>query len=633
MERFFILNGQKFPLEGQPLHHYHPPGEDVLAAQVNTQEKDLSYTPADGDNVFWITKNSPQGLDIIRHDIAHVLAQALKEIWGDKIAIAIGPTIQDGFYYDFLCTTPLSEGDFDSIEKKMHEIVDRKLPITRHEWSREKALSFFRKQNENFKEEIISDLPPDEQLSVYQQGDFFDLCRGPHTPNTQVPGHHFRLLRISGAYWRGDSSKVMLQRIYGTAWTTQEQLDKYLNFIEEAKKRDHRQLGERAQLFFTSATSRGSVFWLPDGWFVWKTIEQYIREQLQDGGYQEIKTPLFFDRQLWEQSGHQEKFSESMYYLQQCDTNESQLSLKPMNCPAHIEVFKKYPKTYKDLPLRFSEFGSCCRHEPSGALFGLMRLRNFTQDDAHIFCTQDQIRSEAEAFCSLLFKVYKHFGFENIHVKIATRPDNALGSPEIWKSAENSLEEALKSMNIAYSINPNEGAFYGPKLEFILEDALKRQWQCGTLQLDYVLPKRLGAFYTDNKDERQTPVLLHRAILGSIERFLAILIEHTKGILPLWLAPHQVALLTITKDADAYASECYSALKQAGIRVYKDTRNKPIGFKVRATIDKRIPYIFSVGKNEATSKTVSVKKLGDPKNSFIPFQEALNLLSKGSNLA
>lgn len=631
MEEFFRLNGQQLALTKQPLQDYAP-DEGVLAAQVNTQEKDLAFVPQSGDTVTWITKNSPQGLDIIRHDTAHILAQALKEIWKDNIAIAIGPTIQDGFYYDFLCKKPLSENDFARIEEKMHEIVDKKLPIVRHEWSREKALLFFDEQKEPFKKEIIRDLPQDETLSVYQQGDFFDLCRGPHAPNTQAAGHHFKLLRISGAYWRGNSDNVMLQRIYGTAWLTQNHLDDHLRFIAEAKERDHRQIGERAQLFFTSTIARGSVFWLPDGWFVWRTIEGYIRSQLQDSGYQEIKTPLFFDSQLWEQSGHQEKFSESMYYLQQHD-EESLSSLKPMNCPAHIEVFKKYPKTYKDLPLRFSEFGSCCRYEPSGALFGLMRLRNFTQDDAHIFCTQEQVCSEAKAFCALLFRIYKHFGFEDIHVKIATRPDNALGSPEIWEKAENALEEALKSMDIKYSINANEGAFYGPKLEFILQDALKRQWQCGTLQLDYILPKRLGAFYIDQNDKKQTPVLLHRAILGSMERFLAILIEHTKGVLPMWLAPHQVALLTITKDANAYADECHNFLKNAGVRVYKDTRNKPIGFKVRAAIGKRIPYILSVGKSESAEKTVSVKKLGDPKGFSMPFQKALNLLSKGSSLA
>jgi len=630
MSDFFTINDNATPLTGEALHNYCPSDGTVLAACVNTNEVDLTYVPAAGDTVEWITKDAESGLEILRHDAAHVLAQALKELWGEKIAIAIGPTIQDGFYYDFLCESPISENDLRRIEKRMRIIVDRNLPITRHVWSRKHALEFFSSIGERFKVDIINSISENENLSVYQQGDFYDLCRGPHAPSTRYTGHHFKLTRIAGAYWRGDSNNVMLQRIYGTAWRSKAELDDYLAIIEEAKTRDHRQMGERAQLFFTNPLAKGSVFWLPNGHFVYRTIEQYIRQKLSHHGYQEIKTPLFFDGELWKKSGHQEKFADSMYYMQQHD-NEPPMSLKPMNCPAHIELFKKHPKTYKDLPLRLAEFGSCCRYEPSGALFGLMRLRNFTQDDAHIFCTPSQIQSEAEKFCALLFEVYAHFGFTDIQVKIATKPENALGDDGAWELAERSLQDALTSMNIPYSINPGEGAFYGPKLEFTLRDALKRHWQCGTLQLDYVLPKRLNATYVDANDQRQTPVLLHRAILGSIERFLAILVEHTKGILPLWLAPHQVALLTITKEANEYAQELHGILQQHNIRVHYDVRNKPVGFKVRAAIDLRVPFIFSVGKNEALSKTVSVKKLGESESSSLPFQEAINLLLKGIN--
>ena len=629
MKDFFTINGEQVSVEGAPLLSYRT-SEEIIAANVNAKEVDLSYIPRKGDSVSWISRQSTQGLEILRHDTAHLLAQALKELFGDNIAIAIGPTVQDGFYYDFLHTIPLSTDDFDRIEKKMHDLVKQKIAITRHIWSRQEALTFFKDKKENFKEEIIRDIDENEALSVYSQGDFHDLCRGPHAPDTSSIGHAFKLLRIAGAYWRGDSKNVMLQRIYGTAWCTKKELDEHLTLIQEAKERDHRYLGERAQLFFMDPVAKGSVFWMPSGWIAYKAIEDYMRRTLAKHGYQEIKTPLFFDKSLWEKSGHQDKFSESMYYLQQHD-DERPSSLKPMNCPGHIELFNKHPKTYKDLPIRLAEFGSCCRHEPSGALLGLMRLRNFTQDDAHIFCTPEQVQEEAENFCKLLKEVYKQFGFKKIHVKLATKPDDALGSQEEWDTAEQSLRQALERTNTDYDIHPKEGAFYGPKLEFVLEDALKRHWQCGTLQLDYVLPKRLKATYTDSSDKKQTPVLLHRAILGSIERFFAILVEHTKGILPLWLAPHQVAILTITKDVSDYAQECIEALQAAQLRVHADLRNKPIGFKIRAAIDKRVPFIFSIGKNEAKRRTVSVKQLGTPESTSLPFQEALNLLSRGSH--
>jgi len=597
----------------------------VVAALVNGKQLDLSYNPKENDSVEWIHVNSCEGEEIIRHDSAHLLAQALKDIWQDDISIAIGPTIENGFYYDLLAKNPISEDDLENIEKRMHEIVSANIPIVRHVWSRDKALDFFRKQNEEFKVQIIQDIPEGESLSVYQQGNFFDLCRGPHAPSTSFVGDGFKLLRIAGAYWRGDSNNVMLQRIYGTAWSSKKRLNEHLKIIEEAKTRDHRLLGERAQLFFTSGVSKGSVFWMPDGWKVWMRMEEYIREKLNQNSYHEIRTPLFFEKSLWEKSGHQEKFSDSMYFLEQHD-HEPPSSLKPMNCPAHIELFKKYPKTYKDLPLRFAEFGCCSRYEPSGALFGIMRLRNFTQDDAHIFCTEDQVQQEAESFCSLLFEVYKHFGFTNIQVCLSTKPTNALGNHALWERAEESLRTALNNMGIPFTVNEGEGAFYGPKLEFILQDALKRKWQCGTLQLDYILPQRLNATYTDESDKKTHPVLMHRAILGSMERFLAILIEDTKGILPMWLAPWQVAILTITQHADSFAQECIELLEQNGIRVHQDLRNKQIGFKVRAAIDKRIPFIISIGKREAESKTVSLKILGEQKNITLSLQETLKLL-------
>ncbi len=621
-----IIDGCQYDITEQPVSDHAP--SEAVACTVNGVEKDLSYTPSSGDNISWILQNSPEGLEILRHDTAHVLAQALKDIYGDKVMIAIGPTIKDGFYYDLLCETPLSVNDLNRIEKKMHNIVKHGVSFERFELDRDSALKLFQDKKEKFKVEIINEIPKTETLSLYKQGNFVDLCRGPHAPSTKYIGRHFKLLRIAGAYWRGDSKNVMLQRIYGTAWNSQEELDTYIHNLEEAKKRDHRTLGPKADLFLLNPIAKGSVFWLPNGWFVFREIQKFLREKLDQQHYQEVNTPLFYDKLLWEQSGHHAKFSDCMYMLEQ-HGDESPCSLKPMNCPAHITLFNSKPRTYKELPLRFSEFGSCARYEPSGALFGIMRLRQFTQDDAHIFCTPEQVQSEARNFCELLFNVYKAFGFTDITIFISTKPENALGPAELWEQAEAQLIDTIKSLGIPFQINEGEGAFYGPKIEFVLKDALQRSWQCGTLQLDYVLPERLGATYVDAHNNSCTPILLHRAILGSIERFLAILIEDRKGILPTWLAPHQVAILTISQEINAYAEKCTAELKAAGIRVLHDDRNKSIGFKVRSAIDKRIPYIISIGKDEADTETVSLKILGkDAKGERLSFLDFKNLLLK-----
>lgn len=596
----------------------------AFVGKFNNELVDLSRSLSCDGVLEILTRDSPEALEIIRHDTAHLLAEAAKELYGKDLQVTIGPAIENGFYYDFARDKPFTPEDLLTLEKKMKEIVDRDEPIVREEWDRDEAISFFKKIGEAYKAEIISDIPAGETISLYRQGNFIDLCRGPHAPSTKKVGKAFKLMKLAGAYWRGDSKNAMLQRIYGTAWATEKDLQDYLTRLEEAEKRDHRKLGRQLELFHLQEEAVGSIFWHPKGWKLYSLLKDYIRGKIEKSGYQEVNTPLMLDRSLWEKSGHWEKFRENMFAVK--DEDDRILAVKPMNCPCHIEIFKQGTKSYRDLPLRLAEFGHCHRNEPSGALHGIMRVRSFVQDDAHIFCTEDQIVSEAESFCKLLSEVYTELGFANFFVKFSDRPETRAGEDSVWDKAESSLKHALDHMKIPYTLNPGEGAFYGPKLEFVLKDALGRDWQCGTLQLDFVLPERLGASYMGEDGQTHRPVMLHRAILGTFERFIGILIEHYAGKFPLWLAPVQVVVASITTEVNDYAQEVQTLLKQEGIRAEIDLRNEKISYKIREHSLQKVPYVFVVGQKEAENRMVAVRALGGDAQEIVSLDEIVTRL-------
>ncbi|WP_417836506.1 threonine--tRNA ligase [Thalassospira tepidiphila] len=581
-----------------------------FAIIVNGEVRDLAREIDTDATIEIVTKGHAEVLPLIRHDCAHVMAEAVQELYPDT-QVTIGPSIENGFYYDFARETPFTPDDLVKIEKQMHKIIERNEPIVREVWDRNEAIKFFLDKGEKYKAEIIRDLPETETITCYRQGDFIDLCRGPHAPSTGKIGKAFKLMKVAGAYWRGNSDNEMLQRIYGTCWESKEDLDAYLHMLEEAEKRDHRRLGREMDLFHMQEEAQGSVFWHDKGLKLYRKVETYIRDRLDAAGYQEVRTPQLVDRVLWEKSGHWEKFRENMFTTTPDeDDPEKVLALKPMNCPCHVQIFRLGSKSYRDLPLRMAEFGCCHRNEPSGGLHGIMRVRQFIQDDAHIFCTEDQIVSETKIFCDLLKSVYKDFGFTDILVKFSDRPEVRAGSDEIWDKAEAALREAAEEAGLALEVNPGEGAFYGPKLEFVLRDAIGRDWQCGTLQADFVLPERLDASYMGEDGEKHRPVMLHRAILGSLERFIGILIENYAGRLPLWLSPVHAVVCTITNDADDYAHEVKAALEAKGLNVELDTRNEKINYKVREHSHAKVPMILALGKREAEEKTASVRRIG-----------------------
>jgi threonyl-tRNA synthetase len=604
--------------------------KEAAAIKANDNLIDLNITLTANAQVEIITKNTADGLDIIRHDAAHLFAQAVKELFPET-QITIGPSIENGFYYDiYRKDNPLNFDDLAKIEKRMHEIVDADIAITREEWNRDDAIPFFKNMGEHFKAEIIESIPKGEVISLYRQGKFIDLCRGPHMPSTKRVGHAFKLMKLAGAYWRGDHRNVMLQRVYGTAWATQSELDAYLHMLEEAEKRDHRRLGQELNLFHMQEEAVGSVFWHPKGWTIYRTLETFVRNRLEKNNYVEVKTPQLLDRSLWEASGHWEKFRENMFTV---DADEEKvLAIKPMNCPCHVQIFKQGIKSYRDLPLRMSEFGSCHRNEPSGGLHGIMRVRAFVQDDAHIFCTPEQIISETKAFCDLLKSVYQDLGFDDFYVKFSDRPEKRAGSDDIWDKAENALIEASKAAGLDFTINSGEGAFYGPKLEFVLKDSIGREWQCGTLQVDFVLPERLDANYIGEDGAKHRPVMLHRAILGSMERFIGVLIEHYAGKFPVWLAPVQVVIAPITSAANSYAEKILQDLKESGIRADIDIRNEKISYKIREHSLQKVPFIYVVGKREAEENTVAIRTLGGEQQTVKAYNDAktelLNLAFK-----
>ena len=574
----------------------------ALAGKVNNQLVDLSYTLTQDAEVSIITGKNPEGLDILRHSSAHLLAHAVKELFPEA-QVTIGPVIDNGFYYDFSYARAFTPEDLQKIEKRMNEIAKQNLPVSREVMSRDEAVKFFKKQGEHYKSEIIESIPAEEELTIYKQGEFSDLCRGPHVPSTNKL-KVFKLMKVAGAYWRGDAKNEMLQRIYGTAWSSKEELDAYLFQLEEAEKRDHRKLGKQLDLFHMQDSSPGMVFWHPKGWSLWLEVENYMRQMFKDYGYQEIKTPTVLDKSLWESSGHWENYHENMFTT---SSENRDYAVKPMNCPGHVQIFNSDLHSYRDLPLRLAEFGSCHRNEPSGALHGLMRVRGFTQDDAHIFCTEDQIKDEVVTFNEMLFKAYSDFGFKDISVLLSTRPDKRVGSDEIWDKAEQSLEDALKETGLDYVVQPREGAFYGPKIEYTLKDSLGRIWQCGTIQLDFNLPTRLGAEYVAEDNSRKQPVMLHRAIVGSMERFIGILIEHYAGSMPLWLAPIQVVFLNIADSQREYVEELVDLFTKKGIRCTSDLRNEKITYKIREHSIQRTPYLVVLGDRERDARQVAVR--------------------------
>lgn len=575
----------------------------ALAGKLNGKLVDLSEPITADSDLVLVTDKDPEGLEIIRHSCAHLLAHAVKELFPGA-QVTIGPVIENGFYYDFSYERPFTPEDLAAIEKRMHEISKRNLKIEREVWDRTKAINFFKDQGERYKAQIIESIPNNEPVSLYSQGDFTDLCRGPHVPSTSKI-KVFKLMKIAGAYWRGDSKNEMLQRIYGTAWITKDAQNDYLYYLEEAEKRDHRKLGKQLDLFHMQEEAPGMVYWHPKGWVIWQQVEQYMRQILTQSGYVEIRTPQVLDRSLWEKSGHWENFRENMFIT---ESESRHFAIKPMNCPGHVQVFNHGLKSYRDLPLRLAEFGSCHRNEASGALHGLMRVRSFTQDDAHIFCTEDQILEEVVRFIDLLNQVYRNFGFVEIQIKLSTRPEQRVGTEEQWDKAEAALAAALDQKELDWELQPGEGAFYGPKIEFILKDSLGRRWQCGTLQLDFSMPARLGAEYIAEDNTRKTPVMLHRAILGSMERFIGILIEHHAGALPIWLAPDQAMVLNISKNQIDYAQSIVSELVRNGIRASADLRNEKISYKIREHSLQKIPYLLIIGDKEVEDGTVTVRE-------------------------
>jgi threonyl-tRNA synthetase len=597
----------------------------AVAVKLDGEAKDLARPIEHDAKLAILTRDAPEAVEIIRHDAAHIMAEAVKELYPET-QVTFGPATETGFYYDFARATPFTPEDLAKIEMRMHEIVDRDETIAREEWERDRAVEFFAELGEKYKAEWIHEIPKDEVITLYRQGNFVDLCAGPHLPSTGKLGHAFKLTKVAGAYWRGDARNAQLQRVYGTAWANEKALKQYLFQIEEAEKRDHRRLGRELDLFHQQEEAVGAVFWHPKGWTLYRTIENYIRDRLQVAGYVEVKTPQLIDRSLWEASGHWEKFQQHMFTVKDEDGGRV-LAIKPMNCPAHIQIFRQGLHSYRELPLRMAEFGSCHRNEPSGALHGIMRVRAFTQDDAHIFCTEDQITGESVAFCDLLRAVYRDFGFQEVSVKFSDRPATRAGSDAVWDKAEAALKHAVEAAGLPYTMNPGEGAFYGPKLEFVLRDALGRDWQCGTLQVDFVMPERLGASYIGEDGQRHTPVMLHRAILGSLERFIAILIEEYAGRFPLWLAPVQGMVATITDEANSYAEEVRAACVAAGLRVSLDTANEKINYKVREHSLAKIPALLVVGKREAENRTVAIRRLGAKDQELLELGDAIARLS------
>jgi len=577
----------------------------AIAGEIDGQMVDTSFMIENDSDLAIITNKDDKALEVIRHSTAHLLAQATQQLY-PKAQVTIGPVIDNGFYYDFAYKDGFSEQDLAKIEKKMNAIVKQNLPIERMEMSRDDAVEFFKSMGEHYKAEIIESIPTDETLSLYKQGDFVDLCRGPHVPSTSKL-KAFKLMKLAGAYWRGDSNNEMLQRVYGTAWENKDDLAAHLHRLEEAEKRDHRKIGKTQNLFHTQEEAPGMVFWHPKGWTLYQIIVQYMSQVFKDNGYQEVHTPEIMDRSMWEKSGHWDKFGDAMFTTH---SENRDYAVKPMNCPGHVQIYKQGLKSYRDLPLRLGEFGSCHRNEPSGTLHGIMRVRNFVQDDAHIFCTIDQIQSEVSEFIDLTFKVYKHFGFENIDIKLSTRPEKRVGSDEVWDQAEASLSEALDAKGIEWELQEGEGAFYGPKVEFVLKDCLEREWQCGTIQADFSMPERLDAQYIAEDGSKQTPVMLHRVIVGSIERFTGILIEHYEGAFPSWLAPIQAVILNISQKQEEYSKNVEINLKKQGLRVISDLRNEKIGFKIREHSMQRYPYILVVGDREQENNQVSVRRRG-----------------------
>ena len=580
---------------------------EAFVSLVNGELWDLDRPIENDSAVSILTKKNKEVLDIIRHDAAHIMAEAVLELYPET-QVTIGPAIENGFYYDFFREKTFSLSDLDLIQKRMHEIVDRDEKIVREIWSRNEALEFFKKNNEKFKIELVHAIPEDELVTFYRQGNFVDLCRGPHAPSTKKLGHAFKLTKLAGSYWRGDSNNPVLQRIYGTAFLNNKDLDNYLLMVDEAEKRDHRKIGKQLNLFHLQEEATGSVFWHEKGWVIYLEIESYMRRKLQRSKYSEVKTPQVIDRSLWEKSGHWDKFKEHMFMAKGDD--DKVLALKPMNCPGHVQIYKQGLKSYRDLPIRMAEFGSCHRNEPSGALHGIMRVRQFTQDDAHIFCMDSQITSECVRFCELLQEIYKDFGFSDLRVKFSDRPEKRAGDDQTWDKAEEALLVAIKAAEIDYTLNPGEGAFYGPKLEFVLTDAIGRDWQCGTLQVDFVLPNRLGANYIDEDGQKKHPVMLHRAILGSLERWIGILIEQYSGRMPLWLAPVQVVVCSIVDLTNDYILSIEKDLDKVGVRNEIDLRNEKIGYKIREHSNNGIPIIVVVGKKEEENSSVAVRYLG-----------------------
>ena len=597
----------------------------AVAIRVGGALRDLAEPLTEDGAVEIVTRDDPDGLDLIRHDAAHALAEAAKELY-PEIQITIGPVIENGFYYDFSRAEPFTPDDLARLEERMREIVDRDEPIAREVWDRDEAARFFEGEGEHYKAEIIRSIPSEEPITLYRQGGFLDLCRGPHLPSTGRLGKAFKLMSVAGAYWRGDHRNEMLQRIYGTAWRTEKELKAHLERLEEAERRDHRRLGREMGLFHLQEEAAGSVFWMPKGWRLFRVCEDYMRMRLDANGYVEVKTPQLLDRALWEASGHWEKFREHMFVAEAAE--DRLFALKPMNCPGHVQIFKQGIKSYRDLPLRMAEFGACHRNEPSGALHGIMRVRAFTQDDAHIFATEDQVTAETERFCALLTSIYADFGFEDVLVKFSDRPEVRAGEDGVWDKAETALLDAVNTAGLEVELNPGEGAFYGPKLEFVLRDAIGRDWQCGTFQVDFVLPERLNATYMDENGERRRPVMLHRAILGSFERFIGVLIEHYAGRFPLWLAPVQAVVATITSDADGYAREVFARLREAGLRAELDLRNEKIGYKVREHSVAKVPAMLVVGRREAEQGTVALRRLGSQQQEMLAVGDSIHTLSE-----
>ena len=599
--------------------------KEAAAIEIDGSLKDLSTKIQNSSNIKIIKRNDDIALELIRHDCAHIMAEAVQDLFPGS-QVTIGPAIENGFYYDFAYERPFTTEDFKIIEKKMIQIIDNNFKFSREVWSKNKAIKFFENKGEKYKAELIKDLPEREEISIYSQGEWMDLCRGPHLPSTKFIGKAFKLMKVAGAYWRGNSSNEMLTRIYGTVWRNEQELEKYLKQLEEAEKRDHRKLGRQMDLFHFQDEAPGAVFWHNKGWKLFQILINYMQKRQDNAGYEEINTPDIMDKSLWELSGHWEKFGENMFTTEAKE--EKIYALKPMNCPGGIQVYKQGIKSYRDLPLKMAEFGKVHRYEPSGALHGLMRVRAFTQDDAHIFCTEKQITEECISVCDLIISIYKDFGFEDISIKFSDRPLKRVGSDKIWDQSEKALKKAVDASGLSYTYNPGEGAFYGPKLEFVLRDAIGRDWQCGTLQVDLNLPERLSAHYIGEDGNKHYPVMLHRALFGSLERFIGILLEHHAGKLPLWLAPLQIVISNITSDSEHYAKEVYNIYKRNNFRVELDLRNEKIGYKIREHSNAKIPILFIIGNNEMKEKNISIRRLGSDKTETLDLEKSLKTLLK-----